>query len=143
MNKFSLIVTTLLAAGVFSSAAQAKTFYKWVDETGATHYSERKPNDQEAEAVSIRGGRTTSAEEPAATPTTSQAEPEAPAQTAAAEPPNLKDPERCAAAQENMKTLTTYARIRVQGDDGEMRYLSDEEKQAKMTESQQAVNEAC
>lgn len=149
MNKLPLVMTALFAAGILSApAAMSKNFYKWVDESGATHYSERKPTGQEAETVAIRGGRTTAAdEESSATPeatteATREAAPQVPPQ-AAAPLPDLKDPERCQAARENMQTLSTYARIRVQGDDGEMRYLTPEEKQEKMTESQNAVNEAC
>lgn len=143
MNKYSLTLIALLTGLLAAVPAGAKTFYKWVDENGATHYSERKPHDQQAEAVSIRGGRTTSTETPADTAGEEAEEEAAPQAQAQAQPASRKDPDRCQRARQNIQTLNNNARVRVQDDNGEYRYLSEEEKQQQMADSQQIASESC
>lgn len=43
----------LLMAAFTATKSEAATFYKWIDESGATHYSENKPETTTSEAVSI------------------------------------------------------------------------------------------
>jgi len=46
---------------VLSHGSEAR-IYKWVDEDGATHYSQNKPPGRSAEELSVNGPRTTSTE---------------------------------------------------------------------------------
>lgn len=157
--KISAILGAAALSAVLAGAlltpqfAHAKTFYKWVDSDGVTHYSARKPRGQEAEEVEVKGGRTTktspsaaSANTGAAAATQAAAPQQQTAPAGAAESDAAlanKDPERCKAARERLQTLESYARVRIRGEDGQLRYLSQQEKDEKLQEAKQAIQESC
>jgi hypothetical protein len=136
-----LILSAILVAGM-PLANAATNYYKWTDENGVTHYSARKPHDREAEVIRVRSGQPIPTA-PAASasdraPSAPQARNDSNAVTA-----NLKDPERCETARDNLETLRTNARVRMKSEDGEIRYLSEEEKAEKTREFEKAVAESC
>ena len=51
--------------------------------------------------------------------------------------------ENCDNAKANLKTMEDHARIRVMGDDGKFRYLSDEEKQQQLDRAKAIITENC
>ena len=139
-----LLATSLLSL----PALAAKTFYKWVDDEGVTHYSERKPMGTDAEAVSVSIGRS----DPVTNAQTNVqgAQGNADGQTAAGsnteevDPEALKDPERCNIARKNLETMQNNNRIRMKDPaTGEYRFLSQQEKEQQMAESQKAIDESC
>ncbi|MCW8196114.1 DUF4124 domain-containing protein [Proteobacteria bacterium 005FR1] len=136
-----LILSAILAAGM-PLANAATNYYKWTDEKGVTHYSARKPHDREAEVIRVSSGQTV----PAAAESKSQSAAktvQAPRGGSTGPADNLKDPERCETARNNLETLRANARVRMKGEDGEIRYLSEEEKAEKTQEFEQAVAESC
>lgn len=54
MKILHLCVAILATLFISSNIATASEFYKWTDEKGVTHYSERKPVDQQAETISTK-----------------------------------------------------------------------------------------
>ncbi|MEP4487286.1 MAG: DUF4124 domain-containing protein [Halioglobus sp.] len=58
------------------------------------------------------------------------------------EPPK-KNSELCARATENLVTLNNYARIRVKDDNGDLRYLNEEEIKAQKDEAQALIDINC
>lgn len=118
-----------------SQGAFAAKVYTWTDENGVTHYGEHPPKGVNAKKINARTGHS----EPTPTPETPEAAPET-AQPAA---PNFKDPERCEAARKNLDTLTSNARIKIPDENGNMRYLTDDEREGKVTETEKIIEESC
>ncbi|MGQ9425497.1 DUF4124 domain-containing protein [Gilvimarinus sp. F26214L] len=139
------LLTVFLATALISlPTLAAKNYYKWTDEDGVTHYSARKPHDQSADVVSVATGRPAPASDSQA-PSPDKARNDEPAgnNRAQSESGNLKDPERCEAARNNLEVLRNNAKVRMKDENGEIHYLSEEEKAEKSREFQQAVDESC
>lgn len=131
----SLACYLLIASQAHSAAGKV---YKWTDEKGLVHYSERPPFGTQTEVVRPDIGHS----EPVnyETAITEKAKEEKKAVT---DKNALKDPERCDAARKNLDMLKTYTRIKVKGDDGEYRFLTPDEKQQKTDEASKAIEESC
>lgn len=171
MTHLKLITVLCLVLGA-GTAMAAGDYYVWVDENGVTNYSERNPKGYNAQHVTDstapgfpedsvdnrRPGRPPAPQAPEA-----QAS-EAPAATAPTSAPGQDvDPDELAAQQRaafeqeiaetrskncelgkrNLAQLQAYARIRVEGEDGNERMLTDEEKQARIDEARQIIRENC
>ena len=138
------ILTTALLAGLISTSAYAaKNYYKWVDAEGVTHYSARKPLDVDSQIISVSTGLP---RDDNGQPVQIDDEPNAgnpQAQATAAVEEDLKDPERCEAAQSNLKIINENARIRERLEDGTLRYLSQEEINDRKARAQKAIDESC
>jgi hypothetical protein len=149
--RVSIPVLCGLIALFSCTGALAAKIYKWTDEKGITHFSEHPPlntkttrvkpqialgeenAESSVEASAPAGGKASSA----SSSRQSTAEERAAARAAA-----KRDPERCAAAKDNVNTLKTYAHIKVKEGE-EYRYLTPEEQQQKLAESTKAMNESC
>jgi len=141
-----VIILTALASVVSVSAYAAKNYYKWVDENGVTHYTARKPHDVNAEVISVTTGLP---RDDSGQPVQIEDEPAAGAaggeqtETAASAPADNKDPERCAAAQNNLQIISENNRIRERQEDGSTRFLTPEEIQQRKDLAQRAIDESC
>lgn len=138
----SCLAACLLTSGVLSTdAVAAKKFYKWVDENGVTHYSERPPRGQKAQQVTTYTGRGT----PPPTPKTAasdEAKAEAEQSTSAQADP-IKDPKICNSARKNLDILDRSNRVRLRGENGELVTLSNEQKESQRKTALKAVKEHC
>ncbi|MDO3384871.1 DUF4124 domain-containing protein [Gilvimarinus sp. SDUM040013] len=138
--RFGLACALLvLSAG---SVQAADTVYKWVDESGTTHYGTRPPNGVESTAITPKTGHS----EPVNYKHTSAnaddaSQPQSAGNDGEAE--SKKDPERCAAARKNADILSRGGRVRESTDDGSFRFLEEEEKQKRLEAAQKAIAEAC
>ncbi len=112
--------------------------YKWTDEKGQVHYSERPPLGTQTEVVKPQIGRS----DPVSYETVT-AEKAKEDKKAGTDKNALKDPERCDAARKNLDTHKTYARIKFKGDDGQYRFLTPDEQQQKTNEASKAIEESC
>lgn len=126
-------------------------YYQWNDSAGNRVLSDRPPPaGTDFTIVNVQTGRATSPEpelesEPEAQPdgeTPSPAESSAPAAPLIAKGPE-KDPERCAAAEANLRDLNTYARIRMSDTDGNIRFLSEEDKEVERDKARRAIDVYC
>lgn len=139
MKVFTLTLSLACCLLVSSQAwAAPDKVYKWTDEKGLVHYSERPPLGKQTEIVKPEIGHS----EPVDYGTAAADKPKEENKAASAKA-SLKDPERCDAARKNLDTLKTYARIRIKGDDGQLRYLTPEEQQQKTAEASKAIEESC
>ncbi len=131
----SVCLFAVIVAG--PDAAAASSYYRWKDEQGKLVVSDRPPVDQAIEYEVVSQGSSLirrvapgeGAVPPEVTPrpgnrfdqVDTQKETQASVQ---------KNPERCARARTNLETLDSSARIRIRDPDtGELRYLTEEEKQ--------------
>lgn len=129
--------------------------YRWQDANGNTVFSDRPPEQGETfETISTRSGmvRPTEDEEPAAAPAgtpaagTPKSQPQSTGQPPAQEPPEVtyeKNPEYCARAQEQLQFLDTAPRIRTTDDQGELYYMSDEERAEARRKAQNVIEMHC
>jgi hypothetical protein len=148
-KKLSSAVATavvLLSLSGLASAAGG-TYYRWVDATGTEVNSDRPPpagieyetiaTSTNQEVEKIPGEETTAPEgEPAQTG-------EAGRETSPAQSAAIKDPEACKIAQQNLETLNSHARIRMPDEEGNFRYLNEDEKAAERVKAEAAIEQNC
>jgi len=134
--KGALAFTCML--GLLAAPGFAAKIYTWVDEQGTTHYGAQPPKNVEAKLVNARTGHS----EPVPGPEAAQADKSEPA-APPVQPMAVKDPERCAVARKNLATLQSGQRVKIPDDNGNLRFISDSEKQAQLAEMQQIADESC
>jgi hypothetical protein len=139
----------------FSFASQnlsASEIYKWVDADGKVHYSGTKPIEAESERVNVQTGKTgmtTGAE--TVDKLKQEAEDEAekikeegiPAQPPVPSLPAKEVKRRCKAAKEDLATIQARGQLRERDEQGNTRYVSDEEKQRRINEAGRQIREYC
>lgn len=134
------IISLWVAALASGSAIAAKdNVFTWTDDKGVVHYGERPPKDSQARQIKTRTGHSD--------PTPNTTAPTSPTVSANATPDqlaaSLKDPERCLTAQKNLELLNTAARIKIAGEDGVQRLLTEEEKEVQRNTMQTIIDQAC
>jgi len=135
--------------------------YRWVDENGVVNYTQLKPEGVEAELVHadtgqrIPGARPPAAAGAAAAAAAPRAEPpltenqqkmlaDLKAAEAARQQEIAKVREaNCREAHALLQRLTARGRIRVKGEDGVERAMSEEERQQRIDQAQRAVAANC
>lgn len=145
----------------FASGLQASEYYTWVDENGVTNYSERAPKGYQTTRITESqrfGYKSRNPSDPAAesrdVPFAEESreggEEDIDPDAAIAGEKAMYEAElaaerehNCKLGKQNLARLETYARIRVQGDDGKVRYLTAEEMAAKKKESREAIKFHC
>src|SRR5690606_6780593 len=137
--RLSGITALLLAGALITSPAIASKVYKWVDENGVTNFGEHPPKNATAQVIKPNTGHS----EPVNYDTPAPEQPAEQAQVQEQPQASLKNPERCEIAQRNLKTLQNFGRVRVPNEDGSFHYLTEEEQQERLKETQQAVDESC
>lgn len=153
----NLRIAALLALALGASTAEAAKFYKWTDDQGATHYTvERPPAGAKAIEVHVKTSSVTDAEEPQpAAAAKAKAAPAKPkvddkgktkgkdekAETSPKGPEQYA--EKCKGLRENLKAMEEHARVKETTDSGEVRVLTDEEKNARMDETKREIKGFC
>lgn len=142
-----IITSSLLLA--MSATAMASQVYKWVDAKGVTHFSAQPPQGQEATSVNTAT--------PQPRPAIAEDKPVAPTFESIADPEQAaidakvkqdvaaKETERkkyCQDVRTNLAQFENNPRIRMEVD-GEMRRLSEKERQARISDAQKSIAENC
>lgn len=142
-----IITSSLLLA--MSATAMASQVYKWVDAQGVTHFSAQPPQGQEATSINTAV--------PASKPAASEAPKPAPTFESIADPEQAaidekvkqdvaaKEAERkkyCEDVRTNLAQLQNNPRLRMEVD-GEVRRLSEDERQARISETQKSIADNC
>lgn len=146
-----LLLRALLPLALLFSTALSAAMYKWVDENGQTHYSQYPPPAQDYEALqpppppASDAGQAQQRLEQLLQRQEEQRQgrEQAEQEAAAAEQQAEQRRKACAAARHNLEILTTGGRKRITGPDGVARYLPEEERQAKIAEARQQIEEYC
>ena len=139
MRTFFLAASLLIGICPVSMAAQ---IYKWVDEQGVTHFDAQPPQGREAATVVTPSS---SAGKPATLPRSNaigdqQAIDKTVKKQVAEQQAQLKV--FCEQARTNLAQLQNNPRLR-EDVDGEMRRLTDEQRQERISESQRQIAENC
>lgn len=146
-----ILCATLMFASMSSDAGY---IYRWADSDGTVHYGEHPPKGAKATRLETQTGKrskrssrkSSSAERKASG--TYNGEPTAPPgasteSVATAPPAPNKNPKICENARYNLTVLNERARIRQVDENGEERYLSDEEKEQQKEAAQGAIDLYC
>ena len=153
INRFALL-GALLATLVFSGAIHAADkFYKWTDAAGVVHYGENPPDPAKATRVNVRVGSATqdaeAEQEKAAVNAGSRVEAAKEDALDEAERANIAQEnasiveENCKIYRQNLSALQNSSRIRERDGKGEYRYLSEEEKSARIETAEKYIKENC
>ncbi len=146
------MAATALTLALLGNPAVADGYYRWVDDQGQTHFSQRPPEGRASEYVSRTTGRTISSPPPRdAAPVEAPPAPVAdapPAESEAADIDSIqglpeRDSEQCRQAREALEILDGHPRIRARGSDGEVRVLSQEEREAQRQQVQEVIDLHC
>lgn len=150
-------LSMLMALAPGPGAHGADKYYRWKDERGRMVVSDRPPIGGAVDYEVVSMGSTTLVRQ--APPGEGAPAPEREAAPGAPgpgrEPPGgdtpqetmeviTRDPEICAQAQTNLKTLNTSARIRMRDrETGEPRFISEEEREIQRQKAQDTINVHC
>jgi hypothetical protein len=142
-----ILCSLAIALGSISLSASAdKVYYRWKDDRGNPVHSDRPPPagiDYEVVSTGSNLKRDVSATEGAVPPEIEPRVGNEFEQTRTGLPTVEKNPEFCRRAQQNLESLDTAPRIRVRDDQGEYRYLSDEERAAERKKALDAIRVHC
>lgn len=143
MRRTILTVSVLLA---LSASAMAAQIYTWVDAQGRSHFSAQPPQGQPAARVDIPVMRPKPAVAalPAAPLGDVDAE-QAVIETQVKKQVEAREVERqqyCVNVRNNLAQLRNNPRLRAEVD-GQARRLSEEERQARIAESEKGISENC
>ncbi|WP_437883719.1 DUF4124 domain-containing protein [Pseudomonas sp. LRF_L74] len=128
---------------LLSSTAMAAQVYKWVDAQGNTHFGSQPPEGQQASQVNIN---TSQPKAPAPVP---KKEVEDPAQEVADQKARDANAQQeierkafCDRSRETLAQLKATPRLRIE-DKGELRRLTEDERQQRIKEHTAAIKENC
>lgn len=149
MDRKILMLVCLLVAAAPGLAFSASV-YKWTDENGVVHFGDRQPTGQASEKINVRTG-TPAADNDRASPQErlkslqEEQDKEAASEQEKARQEAIRKQRQaaCEKARKNLETLNTYSRIRIEEEDGEIRYLSPEEIEAQREKHQRLIEENC
>jgi hypothetical protein len=139
------LLACMLASVTLAAVAQ-NTHYRWLDDRGNPVHSDRPPEDGQNYEVVTTGSslmREVEGSKGAVPPETAPRVGNEFEQTDKEPAQIKKNPEYCDRAQKNLETLDNFRRIRVRDENGEFRYLSEEEVEEQRREAKAAISVHC
>lgn len=106
---------------IFALSAHAENFYKWTDEDGVVHYSQRAPAGKEAQTISTKTAPSSDQQQDntEASADSGSEENDTPEEETAQQAPTpevvKKDPETCKKAQKDLQVLKSRPIVRQNG----------------------------
>lgn len=145
----SLITVAVLVASASAGAAQ---IYKWTDAQGVQHFDTQPPPGQQAKPVQINAPApaTPAGEEGDSAPVrpgakgsdAAQREADAAAKAEANDQQRQID-DYCKEARENLARLRNNPRLSMTTEEGEVRRITQQERDAQITTTQKGINDNC
>ena len=141
-----LILVAGLVATTSPIGQAGESYYRWDDQWGNPVHSDRPPPEGTDYEVVSSGSSLVRRVNSAEGVVPARVEPSidndfVPVETKP--DPVKKNPEICSRAQENLTTLNTYARVRLRDDQGEYRYITEEEKEEQRNEARSLIAIHC
>ncbi len=137
----------LIGLGAAPSFAGEDGYYKWMDDKGRPHHSDRPPPPGVAyEFVPADGSmrRRVTAEESAANPIPTTAQEQQNSEPVSEEEGAVvKNSVYCDQAKNNLETLDSKARVRIRDADGNIRFMTEEEKEAQRQKARDLISVHC
>ena len=148
-----VITSCLLAAScltlISSPVAAGNNYYRWVNERGNVVHSDRPPPqgiDYEIVDTISYQARQVEVDEAVADPEATAAQSPQPAEAPVIpklQPEVVKDPAKCEAGRTNLAKLDSTARIRMKNDEGDMYFLSAEQKEGQRQKALKTIEVHC
>ena len=144
-----LLAISLATFSLFSSVgfAAEEGYYKWTDEKGQPHHSDRLPPSGTAYEFVAKDGslrRQVSVEEAKASAAPNPVAPPPPKEPISEdEGAVVKNPAYCDQAKANLDTLNSKARVRIRDADGNIRFLTEEEKEPQRQKARDLIDVHC
>lgn len=135
----SLLATSLVTTSALAADTTKAKVYTWTDDKGVIHYGERPPKDVNAKLVKTRTGHSDPA--PAYIPSAPVQQEEQAA--APDEAQRAQNEENCELIRRNLTMLNSAARMKTPDGNGNLRYMTEEEKEQKRQEMQRLLEENC
>lgn len=148
------LFAALLALSLVSGSAVAGKVYKWVDANGVTHYGEQPP--KAGDSTTIRTSGSLPSDHEAAVKNLDvikkKIDDDAQARVKKKEQEEektkegevaVKLKENCDQTRENLKKLQEKSRLQETLPNGEKKFLTEEDRQAKITENQKYLDSYC
>ncbi len=139
------IILVLFGATISSFSIASESHYRWIDKSGNPVHSDRPPPkgvDYEVVSSGTNLVRKVSSEE-GVVPAETKPSVGNQFDQVDAKPELKKNPEYCKRAQDNLHTLNTSARIRIRDDQGDYRFIDEEEKEEQRKEAQAQIARHC
>lgn len=138
-----ICLIAVMSAGVLAKSG----YYRWLDDNGQAHFTQRPPLDRPSQFIETTRGYSNSDEINSESPQT------APPQRADSTPANRapgqleilpdKDPERCTQARSALQSFSRGQRVRVTDDKGDSRILNEEEKNSQKEKALELIKIYC
>lgn len=148
-----LLAISLAVTGTHLTAAESSGsgIFKWTDEAGQVHYSQFRPSNQSAEELLATPPPTTSPEAASnklneqvkAMDERRVAEKEAKEERTARDEINAQIVKNCETARKNLANLQHGANNAIRTPDGEVKRLTDEERQAMVNDANGQIEKYC
>lgn len=149
MKKTTTVLASFLGTLLLISSASAE-IYKWVDEKGVTNYAAEPPSSVDANRVKVQtrlpSGSLSAVENLEKQRDEAKKAADAASKTpapAASKPDPAQYAERCKQMRADMKTMEEHAQIRLTDAKGNVKTLTEEEKQQKMDEIRRQIKGFC
>ncbi len=147
MNSW-LKILIIISISVMTTSTYAGKVYKWIDENGMTQYTDSAPANKTYNTIKIHDNNQTTN---TLTKTllkqsnsmTEEQQLNEQAQQLERDQQAIAKKENCTHAKSNLKAMQESSRIKVVGDDGEFRYLNDQERQEQTNKAKTIISENC
>ena len=152
MMKNLIIATVSMVILLSSATVLAGKIYKWTDAEGNVHYSSEKPADAAAEKMKVDTGKTgVDRGARALDDIKQQVDDEAqrvveegiPEEPPVPSLPAKEVKKRCQAARQDLATIQARGQLRERDEKGNISYVSDEEKQRRISFAKKQIREYC
>ena len=131
-----LLITILFSITSLSQAG----IYKWVDEQGNVHYSQKRPADKQYERIKAPKSAPESAGSPYSSTGSTTEGNATTADKEASKNVELRQ-QNCEAAKKNMQALQIYRRFK--DEQGNVVRMDDKERESKINDAKQAISDFC
>ena len=142
-----LIMTTTILALTGPAASAGEVYYRWTDDRGNPVHSDRPPPKGVDYEVISTGSTLTRPVEAKEGVVPLEVTPRVGNEFEQVDTRKVarieKNPEYCKRARENLNTLNTSARIRLRNDQGEYRYIDEEEKDVQRQNAMDTIAVHC
>ena len=140
----------LLPLFLIATNLNAASIQKWVDEKGQVHYGDSPPPQITTESVRVSRPPTNPGPALPRLGADNPDEPETPSgptqenpDNNAAKPSSDQAQEYCAQARKDLNVLNNSQRIRLRSSDGSTRFMSDDERESRKTQTQADIKRYC
>ncbi|WP_439107203.1 hypothetical protein [Congregibacter sp.] len=144
--------TALLTVVSLSSPTHANDYYTWLDERGKKVMSDRPPQDKSIKYEHVQGAFGARKDAPANRAFRPKDDPARPANGSPSSSASQQQPEslanessaaKCEAAKERLFKLETFPQSRTYDENGEVRFMTDAERDQQKATNQQLIDEHC